>query len=316
VQSDPVPVTGSPPNSPGGTSSAAGGSIYDLGYQHYDGPRLGHRNAWLALYTFSLRAAFGIGRGGRAKVVPVGLVVIAFLPVVVALGVEAIVGQALRGQGIRPIRPDNYFEIIRTVLLLFCAAVAPELVGRDLRNRVLSLYFTRALERWGYAIAKLAALVSALLLMALGPQLVLIVGSALVNPDPIGELAARLDEVGPALASGLLTALLIGSISLAIAAFTPRRSFATGGIVAFFVILSALGTFITTVGSGGGLTRFGILLSPFAVMDGYTRWLFGSGMTGALRRADLPGELYGVVAIACSAVALALVFRRYATVDA
>jgi len=308
MQAEQVPLAGSAPAGPGG-------SIYDLGYQHYDGPRLGRRQAWASLFSYSLRAAFGIGRGARAKVVPVGLLVIAFLPVVVALGVEAILGELIRGEGFRPIRPDNYFEIIRSVLLLFCAAVAPELVSRDLRNHVLSLYFTRALERWGYALAKLGALTSALLLMALGPEIVLFLGSSLVSSDPVGYLGAHLDEVGPMLASGLLSALLIGAISLAIASLTPRRAYATGAIVAFFVISSALGTFITTAGAGG-VTRFGILLSPFAVMDGFTRWLFGSGSTEALRRADLPGELYGVVAIAYVIAGTALLFRRYGTVDA
>jgi len=294
----------------GGALAGAPGSIYDLGYQHYDGPRMGRRHAWFALYTYSLRAAFGVGRGGRAKVIPVGLTVIAFLPVVVALGVAALVGEM-----IRPIRPDNYFEIIRSVLLLFCAAVAPELVGRDLRNRLLSLYFSRAMERWGYAVAKLGALVSALLVIALGPEIVLFVGTALVNADPFGYAASHLDEVGPMLISGVLSALLIGSVSLAIAAFTPRRAYATGAIVAFFVISSALGSFITTVGTGG-ITGYGVLLSPFAVMDGVTRWLFGSALTEPLQRAGLPGELYGAVAIAYTVAGAALVFWRYRTVDA
>jgi ABC-2 type transport system permease protein len=294
----------------GGSAPSDAGSIYDLGYRHYDGPRLGHGHAWLALFGHSLGGTFGIGRGARAKVIPVGLTVIAFLPVVVALGLAALVGET-----IRPIRPDNYFETVRTVILLFCAVAAPELVGRDLRYRTLSLYFSRALERWGYAGAKLAALVSALLLTALGPETVLFVGSSLVNRDPMGYLAGHAGEVGPMLASGLLSAILIGAISLAIAALTPRRSFASGGIVAFFAITSALGAFITTVG-GGGVTRYAILLSPFAVMDGLTRWLFGSGLTGALRRADLPGELYAAVAVAYAAAGMAVLFRRYATVDA
>jgi ABC-2 type transport system permease protein len=296
---------------PDTAAAAPGGSIYDLGYQRYDGPRLGRRHAWSALFWDSLRSAFGIGRGTRAKVVPVGLLIIAFLPVVVALGVAALVGDR-----IRPIRPDNYFEVVRMVILLFCAAVAPELVGRDLRHRVLSLYFTRALERRGYAVAKVGALVSALLVIALGPQVVLFVGSALVDSDPVGYLADHLGEIGPMLASGVLSALLIGAISLAIAAHTPRRAYATGGIIALFVIASAFGSFITVAGDGEGPTRYGVLLSPFAVMDGLTRWLFGTGMSGELRHADLPGELYALVAVAWTVAGLLLVLRRYETVDA
>ena len=47
------------------------GVIHDLGYQHYDGPRLGRPAIVRALAWHSLRSAFGLGRGARAKIVPV-----------------------------------------------------------------------------------------------------------------------------------------------------------------------------------------------------------------------------------------------------
>ena len=36
--------------------------IHDIGYQRYDGPRLGRRHVFGALYIHGLRAAFGFGR--------------------------------------------------------------------------------------------------------------------------------------------------------------------------------------------------------------------------------------------------------------
>ena len=55
----------------GVTASGPGGSIYDLGYQGYTGPRLGRRSAVAgAASAQSLRACYGIGRGGRAKIAP------------------------------------------------------------------------------------------------------------------------------------------------------------------------------------------------------------------------------------------------------
>ena len=45
--------------------------------------------------------------------------------------------------------------VFATILV---AVQAPELLGRDVRYRVLSLYFSRALLREDYALAKLAAL--------------------------------------------------------------------------------------------------------------------------------------------------------------
>ena len=47
------------------------------------------------------------------------------------------------------------------LVVLFCAIVAPELVSRDLRGGVLPLYFSRPMTRSDYALAKLAALVTA-----------------------------------------------------------------------------------------------------------------------------------------------------------
>ena len=47
--------------------------------------------------------------------------------------------------------------------MLFCAAQAPELFGRDQRYGVLPLYFSRALTRSDYALAKVGGLFVALL---------------------------------------------------------------------------------------------------------------------------------------------------------
>mgnify|MGYP001583970183 CR=1 FL=1 len=51
-------------------AGSATGSIYDLGYRGYDGPRLGRRHAVVALFVHGLRAVFGLGRSGRSKIAP------------------------------------------------------------------------------------------------------------------------------------------------------------------------------------------------------------------------------------------------------
>ena len=44
----------------------ASGTIYDIGYRRYDGPRLGRGGAVGAVVVAGLRAVFGFGRpGGR-----------------------------------------------------------------------------------------------------------------------------------------------------------------------------------------------------------------------------------------------------------
>ena len=145
------------------SASGPGGSIYDLGYQSYQGPRLGRRSAVVALYTQSLRACFGIGRGGRAKIAPFTLAGLALLPAVLAVGFAALAAQAGPGgdaiEQASPIRYDSYHGLVSVLIMLFCAAQAPELFGRDQRYGVLPLYFSRVLTRTDYALAKVGGLI-------------------------------------------------------------------------------------------------------------------------------------------------------------
>ncbi|MFL5778277.1 MAG: ABC transporter permease, partial [Chloroflexota bacterium] len=66
---------------------ARAGSIYDLGYRRYEGPRLGRAHAVRSLIAHSFRTTYGIGRGGRAKIAPFVFGGMAVLPAVVAVGV-------------------------------------------------------------------------------------------------------------------------------------------------------------------------------------------------------------------------------------
>ena len=56
------------------------GAIYDIGYRHYDGPRLGRREAIASIVGAGLRAVFGLGRSGRSKILPWGAVILALMP--------------------------------------------------------------------------------------------------------------------------------------------------------------------------------------------------------------------------------------------
>ena len=51
-----------------------------------------------------------------------------------------------RGDVSKLIDYHDYMEHVSLLLALFCAAQAPELVSRDQHNRVLPLYFSRALR--------------------------------------------------------------------------------------------------------------------------------------------------------------------------
>ncbi len=303
---------------PLGAATSATGSIYDLGYQGYDGPRLGRRHAVGALVTHSLKGSFGIGRGGRAKIAPIGLAALAVIPAVVAVGLQALISRAgASGAEVgSPIRYDTYYGYIQTIVMLFVAAQAPELLGRDQRYSVLSLYFSKALLRSDYALAKAAAFITAILIVVLVPQSIIFVGLTLSDTDVLAAFGENVGSVPPIVAEGLAIAALLGLIGLAIAAYTPRRAYATAAIIAVFIVPQVAAAIVSQA-ARGEFTRYVVLLSPGDVLDGLNAFLFDrSPANRPVVRADLPGELYAATVIVVGIVLFGALVRRYQRIAA
>jgi len=296
-----------------GPARAPTGSIYDLGYQGYTGPRLGRRSAVLALFFQTLRACYGIGRGGRAKIAPFVLAALAILPAVLAVGFASLAKQAGGDalQDVSPIRYESYHGLVAILIMLFCAAQAPELFGRDQRYGVLPLYFTRVLTRIDYALARLGGLIVALLIVELTPYFVLFLGRVLVASDPATGLSAELGQVPHFLLQGALVAGLLGGLAGLIAAWTPRRAYATAAIIATFIIPPIIVAIIEAQASQD-LARAIILFSPADVLDGTNAAIFGSiSDSPSVQAIDLPGWAYVGAAVVGLAVSIGLVIRRY-----
>lgn len=309
-------TTGHPPPA---VATSPTGSIYDLGYQRYDGPRLGRRGAITALFAHSLRASFGLGRGGRAKLIPIGLAGLALLPALVAVGLQALLGRAgLGGQeGVSsPIRYDTYYGYVETLIMLFVAAQAPELLGRDQRYHVLSLYFSRALRRTDYALAKGAALVTAILIVVLAPQALLFAGLSLADRDVPAAIARNVAFLPPVVAQALAISLLLGSLALALAAWTPRRAWATALIIGVFIVPPVVARIVLAV-VPGDLGRAIVLLSPNDVLAGLNAFFFDRAPgPGTVARAAVPGPLYLATATVAIVCLLAVLVRRYQRIAA
>jgi ABC-2 type transport system permease protein len=302
------------------TARTPSGSIYDLGYRGYEGPRLGRRHAIAALFVHTVKSCYGIGRGGRAKIAPFVLAGIAVLPAVIGVGLTALARQAgAAGEALSelsPFRYERYFDSIAQIVALFCAAQAPELLGRDQRYSVLSLYFSRALERTDYALAKLVGFVVALLALVLVPQAILLVGLTLSSPDLVDGLAENLPEALPIVSQGVLLCTLFGSLSLAIAAFTPRRAYATAAIIAAFIIPPIVAE-ITREAASRDVARWFVLVSPPDVVSATNAYLFDVRPDSpALIAARHPGELYLAVAAVGIAVCTGILVRRYQRIAA
>src|SRR6188508_349886 len=61
------------------------GEVFDRGYKHYDGPRLGRNHARRALVGYSVKRAMGIKKSWTAKVIPIFLYIAALMPVIISL---------------------------------------------------------------------------------------------------------------------------------------------------------------------------------------------------------------------------------------
>jgi ABC-2 type transport system permease protein len=303
-----------------------GGVIHDLGYRRYEGQRLGRPAIIRALYWHSLRSAFGIGRGARAKIVPILMFILMCLPAIAnSIAVAQHPGQP-------PIVDyDTYTYRLRSlVMLIFIAAQAPEMVSRDLRSHVLPLYYSRPMRRLDYPLAKYAAFTVACLLLIEIPLIILYLGNIL-SASGGSAVWHQTKALIPGLGVGVLWAVLLAAIGLVLASLTGRRAYATGLIAIYFFLTWILATILVNVAShGAGLgppgppgsqlnaslgARLAGLISPFTVLDGVRRWLGGTN-PGPVPNPGDAGWAYGLMFVILLGACLGGLAARYRRVGA
>ena len=216
------------------------GQLFDLGYQHYDGPREGRMRARKAVFTDGFKTTLGLGRGAGAKVLPILLFGAAMAPAVIL----ALIASLSEGQLDVP-GHSVYYQIVSTVLLIFAAIIAPELLCPDRRNGVISLYLVRPLSITDYVVARWLAFFSVTLLLVYSGQIVLLAGLILSAADPLEYLKDNWLDIPRILAAGLVLTAFITTLPLAVSAFTDRRAIAAALVIGLFVISAAAGGILT-----------------------------------------------------------------------
>ncbi len=306
----------------GGDGTA--GVIHNIGYRSYDAGGLGRPQIVRALVWHSYRAAFGFGRGAKAKIFPVLLFALMCLPAAVNA-----VALATNPGGGPIVSYDGYVPSLRAlVMLIFVALQAPNLVSADLRNHTLPLYFARPIGRTDYPVAKLAAFVLACLTVIEVPLLLLYIGNV-TQQHGASAVWAQTRQLGSGLLYGAAWAVLIASIGLLLASLTGRRVFAicAVGIPLFFTYI--LANAITHIGQiAYGQAAFGQpstvaslagLISPFTLLGGVLHWLQGPAATaGQFHANDLQrviignyGWVYGLVFVLLLIAAVGGLIARY-----
>jgi ABC-2 type transport system permease protein len=291
------------------------GVIHDIGYRSYDGQRLGRAAIVRALTWHSLRAAFGLRRGVKAKIIPVTTFVVMCLPAVVNAAAVA-----LSGDHSRQVSYDTYTASLRVlVLVAFLAAQAPELVSRDLRSHVLPLYFARPIRRADYPLAKLAAFFLACLIMIEVPLLLLYLGT--VSQVHGGSaIWAQTRALIPGLLLGVAWAAVLSGLGLLLASFTGRRAFATGAVAVYFLLTLTLAQLLTSIGENdfgarglghpSALAQVAGVISPFTVLDGLRQWLGGT-TPGTIPDPGSYGPAYGLAFLLLLVIGVGGLVLRY-----
>jgi ABC-2 type transport system permease protein len=294
-----------PPSASPAASAAA--AIHDIGYQPYQGARLGRAHIVGALYVHRVRAAFGLGRSARYKIVPLGLLTLMCVPAVVSAAVTALLHVPAIGYGV-------YGYFLQVVVVLFLAAQASQLVTTDLRFHVLPLYFSRPLVRSDYALTVLAAMATAMLVLLGSPLLLLYAGAMLGLVHGAGDVVAQTGHLLEGLAGAVLGALLLSALGLAAAAFSRRRAFAVLAVICPYLVLQTSVSIVEGLSRGSVIGSLAGLLSPVELLQGVQVWLLGAPPAFPAVPGSL-GALYAAVLVATVAGAAGLLLVRYRRID-
>ena len=297
------------------------GAIHDIGYRHYEGPRLGTPYIARALFVHSLRGAFGLGRSTKTKVMPLLLLAVMVVPALLIAAIAVVTGDDKL-----PLEYTAYAVNLQIIVSVFVASQAPQSVSRDLRFRVVALYFSRPLSRLAYVEAKLLAMSAAVFLLLAIPLLVLYGGALLAQMSFWDNTRGVL----VALAGAVIFAVVLASMSLVIAAFTPRRGLGVAAVVAVLLVLAAVGGTIRGIAESqsshdvvngvvqdpSSVAGYAGLISPFTLVDGVQTWAFR-----AKSSIDMPppgttgGIVFVLVTIAIIAGCFGLLSLRYRRVS-
>ena len=221
------------------------GTVFDIGYQHYTGPREGRNRARLAVYKDGLRNALGLGRGGRAKILPWFFIavagVIGLVMALIAGAVNTYIGPDAVEQLNLPTHSD-YYGIASIVFFVFAAVGAPEMLCPDRREGVINLYLVRPLTGSDYVAARWLAFFTVMVVVAWFPQIILLLGLTLGDPNPGAYFLENWRDIPRLLTAGLALAAYTTSLAMLTASFTNRRAYASVFLVGLFVITTPFTT--------------------------------------------------------------------------
>lgn len=293
---DPIPASNPQPY----------GEVFDRGYAHYRGPRLGRRQAVRSLIGYSMKRAMGIRKNWTAKVMPFLLYTAAIIPVIVMIGVDALFPEFSFSSY------TSYISWTFVVIGIFVAMTAPEMLCVDRKERTLPLYFSRAIARSDYVMAKVVAMTLLTMTLSLIPMVILWLGQQLSADSVWQAIRSNIDDLGRVLFIGTLIALFLGVVGLVISSLTDRKAVAITVIFIGFIVFTAISGISMELLDEEEWSRYLILLSVMDVFLAISNHLFhdlSGGEQEMVIQADLPLSLY--LGYVVSIIAVGIVFLRW-----
>lgn len=215
------------------------GTVFDIGYQRYTDRREGRGRSRRAVFKDGVRTVLGLGRGGRAKILPwFFIAVLSVIGLVMAIVAGAVDLGNAPGTAERMGLPSHgdYYGIASIIVFVFAAVVGPELLCPDRRNGVINLYLVRPLTGSDYIVSRWAAFLVVMLAALWAPQLILFLGLSASDPLPMVYLQKHWLNVPKFFAAGAAMAVYATTVALLTASFTTRRAYASVFLVGLFVI--------------------------------------------------------------------------------
>ena len=213
-----------------GSDTGTPAQIYDRGYRKYEGERTGVRGAVRSLVSHSAAHALGLRRTARFKVIPVLIIVSAYLPAAVFIGIAALIPGDELEEAFLPTYAGYYGYVIAAIYL-FAGFITPELLAPDRRTGMLGVYLASPLNRFSYLAGKAIAVLLLLLIVTFGPPMLMLIAFSLENSGPDG-FVEWMKVFGQILAGSAAMGVIFASIGLAISASTDRVVVATATILA------------------------------------------------------------------------------------
>lgn len=300
-------MTESPVTTP--QTDRAFGEVYDRGYQHYTGPRLGRRHAFRALTGYSMKRALGSKKRWTAKVVPVILYAAVALLVIIPLGIQAFIDSA------QILQYWDYFSVAWLILGVFVATIAPEMLCGDRREKTLILYFSRPITRLDYLLSKLLATGLLTLTITLVPLVIFWLGRQLLSNSPVMAMKDNIGDLWKIILVSVLSSAYLGALGLVVSAFTGRKAIAVGIIVVALLFSSALAGVLQEVFGSASQKAWFALISPARTVSQFVLGIWGQHNSDGQFGTPLDTWVYGAAMVAIVLICCAIMYWRYVPED-